>query len=99
MLDSSIIDHQIKKTHIPLTSLKTINEKEITNPYLFRGAPMVTTFVRQMSYRTRELWRFVEEASRADIRLAEFEHLSLNKMLTLCAGWVPIYVHPCFIGP
>ena len=58
-LDSSIIDHQIKKTLIPLTSLKNIKGEEITNPYLFRGAPMVTTFVSQISNRARGLWRFV----------------------------------------
>ena len=36
---------------------------------------------------------------RADIRLAELEHPSLNKMLTFCVGRVPIYVHPCFYRP
>ena len=95
-LDSSIIDHQIKKTLTPLSSLKTVNDKEITNPYLFRGAPMVTTFIRKMSNRTRELRRFIEEACRADIRLAELGHSSLKTMSSFCSGRVPIYVHPCF---
>ena len=37
-----------------------------------------------------------EEASRADIRLAELEQPELKKMLSFCSGRVPIYVHPCF---
>ena len=41
---------------------------------------MVTTFVRSAGNRTKELWRFIEEASRADIRLAEMEHSSLKDM-------------------
>ena len=52
--------------------------------------------VRQISNRTKELWRFIEKASRADIRLAEMEHPSLRKMMSHCSGRVPIYVHPCF---
>ena len=30
-------------------SLKSVNNKMISNPYLFRGAPMVTAFVRLAS--------------------------------------------------
>ena len=63
-----------KKALNPLITLKTFNTKDVTNPYLFRGALMVTTFVRSSGTRTRELWRFIEEASRADIRLAELEY-------------------------
>ena len=55
ILDSPIIDHQIKRTLIPLTSLKTVDNKEIPNPYLFRGAPTVNTFDHHMSNRTRAI--------------------------------------------
>ena len=57
---------------------------------------MVTTFVRSAGNHTKELWRFIEEVSRADLRLAELEHSSLKKMLSFCSGRVPIYVHPRF---
>ena len=57
---------------------------------------MVTTFVRSAGNRTKELWRFIEEASRADMRLAEMEHYSLNDISTKCTGRVRIYVHPSF---
>ena len=57
---------------------------------------METTFVRSAGNRTRELWRFLEEASRTDIRLAELEYPSLNVMLSKCTDRVPIYVDPSF---
>ena len=57
---------------------------------------MVTTFVRSAGTRTRELWHFIEDASRTDIRLAGIEHFLLNKMLHQCTSRVPIYVHPSF---
>ena len=57
---------------------------------------MVTTYVRSTGNQTKELWRFIEEANRAVIRLAGMEHLSLNVMSSKCTGWVPIYVHSCF---
>ena len=56
----------------------------------------MTTFVRSPGTRTRELWRFLEDASRVDIRLMELEPSSLNKILHQCTGRVPIYVHPSF---
>ena len=89
-------DHQMKKILKPLSSIKTINGKNICNPYLFRGAPMVTTFVCMAGNRTRELWRFLLETSHANIRLAELEHPSLKKMSSFCSGRNPIYVHPSF---
>ena len=64
---------------------------------MFTSAPMVTTFVSPISNRTIELWRFIEEASRADIRLAEMEHPSLKKMMTHCVGSFSIYVHSVFL--
>ena len=56
----------------------------------------MTTFVRAAGTRTRELWRFIQEDSCADLRLAELEHSSLKKMLPFCLGRVPILVHPSF---
>ena len=90
-----IINHgsSNKNTLKSLSSLKTINNKGICNPYLFRGAPMVTTFICRTGSRTKGLWRFPEEASHADIKLADLEHPSLNKMTTFCAGRTQIYVH------
>ena len=97
ILEQANVDHLFKKTLKPLTSLKTIdNHKDVTNPYLFKGALMVTTFVHSAGNRTKELWRLIEEASRVDIRLAEMKHPSLNVMSTKCTGRVPIYVHPSF---
>ena len=93
---SKITDHQLKTLLKPLFSLKSINEKNISNPYLFRDAAKVTTFVRTAGNRTRELWRFIQEASCADLRLAELDHSSLKKMLPFCSGRVPILVHPSF---
>ena len=57
---------------------------------------MVTTFVRSAGNRTKELWRFIEEANPADIRAAELEHESLKVMATKCTGRVPLYVHSSF---
>ena len=93
---SKITDHQLMTILKPLFSFKSINEKSISNPYLFRDAAKVTTFVRAAGTRTRELWRFIQEASCADLRLAELEHSSLKKMLPFCSGSLPILVHPSF---
>ena len=90
VLQSPAIEHHIKKSLNPLI-LKTIDHKDVTNPYLFRGAPMVTTFVRSAGNRTKEFWRFIEEASRTDIRLAEIGPLSQSYIFR-----VPIYVHLSF---
>ena len=57
---------------------------------------MLTTFVRSIDNRTKDLWRFIEEASRVDISLAEWEHTSLNKMMSYCSGRVLMYVHASF---
>ena len=90
------IDHTLKKTLEPLKSLRTIHNKDITNPYLFRGVAMVTNFVLSPGNRTNELWQFIEEASRTDIALAEMEHSSNKDLLCKCKDRVPIYVLPCF---
>ena len=76
--------------------LKKIRDKNISDPYLFRGVPMVITFVRSVGSRIKSLWCFLEKASRADIKLAELEHPFLKKIVSFYSGWVPIYVHPYF---
>ena len=96
ILEPQNMDHVLKETLKPLSSLKNINGKDITNPYLFKNAAMVTTFVRSAGPRTKELWHFLEGASRADVMLADLRHQSLKKMLPFCAGRVPILVHPSF---
>ena len=96
ILESPSLDRQIKSLLKPLRDLKKINQKDITNPYLFEGAAMVTTFVRSAGGRTKELWQFIEEANRGDMRLAEMGHDSLNEISSKCTGRVPIYVHPTF---
>ena len=57
---------------------------------------MVTTLVCTAGNRTKELWQFIEEASQADMRLAEMGHDSLNEISAKCTDRVPIYVHPTF---
>ena len=57
---------------------------------------MVTTFVRSASNRTKELWRFIEEVIRADIKLVEMKHESLKVMATKCTVRIPIYAYPSF---
>ena len=49
------LDRLLKQTLKPLRSLKKIDEKDITNPYLFKDAPMLTTFVRSAGNQTKEL--------------------------------------------
>ena len=90
------MDHVLKKTLKPLSSLKTIDGKDITNPYLFKNAAMVTIFVRSAGNRIKELWHFLEGGSRADVKLADLRHQTLKKMLPFCSGRVPILVHPSF---
>ena len=96
---SKITDHQLKTILKPLSSIRTISNKNICNPYLFSDAAKVTTFVHMAGNRTRELWRFIQEASRVDLRLAELEHYSLKKcFLFVQAGSRFWLTHP-FIGP
>ena len=89
-------DFQLRRALKPLLEFKKIRDKKICNPNLFRGTPMVTTFVRSTGGRTKDVWQFLEKASRADIRLAELEHPSFQKILSYCSGRVIIYVHPSF---
>ena len=55
-----------------------------------------STFVLSAGNRTKELWQFIGDASRADMRLAEMGHDPLNEISSKCTGRVPIYVHPTF---
>ena len=73
-----------------------MNNEDITNPYIFKDAPMLTTFVRSAGNRTKELWNFIDKASRADVMLANTKNAMLKKMLPFCSGRVPILVHPSF---
>ena len=66
----------------PLLNFKTIKDKNISNPYLFRESLMVTTFLRSADSRTKDLWRFLEKASQPYIRLAELEHPSHKKIIS-----------------
>ena len=54
---------------------------------------MLTIFVRTAG---KELWQFIEEASHADVILADPRNCMLKKMLPFCSGRVPILVHPSF---
>ena len=97
ILEPQHLDHILKKALKPLLSMKKkIDNADITNPYSFKNAPMLTTFVRTAGSRTKELWQFIEEASHADVMLADTTNTMLKKMLPYCAGRVPILVHPSF---
>ena len=61
---------------------------------VIRKGKKKTQFARS---NTKDVWHLIEKANRANIRLAEIEHLSFKKVLSYCSGWVPIYVHPFFI--
>ena len=96
ILENPNHDHILKTSLKPLRSFKKINNKDITNPYIFKDAPVLTTFVRSTGNRTKELWNFIDEASRADVMLANTKNAMLKKMLPFCSGRVPILVHPSF---
>ena len=80
----------------PLLEFKKIKNKQVCNPYLFRGAPMVTTFVHLAGSCTKNKWQFLNKISQVGIRLAELEHPSLKKITSFFAGQVPVYVYPSF---
>ena len=62
-------DFQLHRALKPLLNFKQIKNKDISNPYLFRGAPMVTTFVHSAGSRSKVVCRVVEKASRVNITL------------------------------
>ena len=96
IMENPHIDHTLKQSLKPLRSLQKIDTKDITKPHLFKDAPKLTTFVRLAGNRTKELWNFIDEASRADVMLVDTKNPMLKKMLPFCAGRVPILVHPSF---
>ena len=96
ILQPQNLDHVVKKSLKPLLSLRTVDKLEITNPYLLQDAPMITTFVRTAGNRTKELWKFIDDASRTDVMLADTKNSMLRKMLPFCSGRVPVLVHPSF---
>ena len=75
------MDVQLRKTLKPLLDLEKIENKKVYNPFNFRGAPMVTTFVRLAGSRNQGVWKFLEKANQTDagVCLAELEHPSLKK--------------------
>ena len=95
-IENPHIDHMLKQSLKPLRSFKKIDTKDITKPHLFKDAPKLTTFVRSAGNRTKELWNFIDEASRADVMLVDTKNPMLKKMLPFCSGRVPILVHPSF---
>ena len=90
-------DFQLHSALKPLQDFKSVKNKNISNPYLFWGALLVTNFVRSAGSRTKGVWRLLEKPSRADIRLAEMEYPLIKKnALSFCSGKEPVYVHPSF---
>ena len=96
ILENPNQDHVLKQSLKQLRSLKKIDEKDITNPCHFKDAPKLTTFVRLAGNRTKELWNFIDEASRADVMLVDTKNPMLKRKLPFCSGRVPILVHPSF---
>ena len=91
------MDHILKQSLKLLVSLKKIDRKDITNPYLFKNTAMVTTFVRSAGPRTKELWHFLEGASRADVMLADLRHQSLKKIASFLCGQGPDFSSPIIL--
>ena len=79
ILENPNHDHILKNSLKPLRSIKNIDNKDIINPYIFKDAPMLTTFVRLAGNRTEVLWNFIDEASRADVMLANTKKAMLKK--------------------
>ena len=92
----SVTDHQLRKSLKPLLNLEKVNGKRVCNPSNFRGAPMVTTFIRSAGDRSKGVWKFLDTVCQTDtgVELAELEHPSLKRCLPYCTGRVPILVHP-----
>ena len=88
-----ISDFQIRKSLKPLMDWEEIQKKKGSNPLNFRGATMVTTFVRSVGDRTLSVWNFLEDACHTDagMRLAELEHPSLKKCWRIVRGGHPSF--------
>ena len=91
-MDLEAISDFLLRTTLKLLIDREKIKKKVFNPFNFRCAPMVTTFIRSGGSRTQNMWKFLEKASQTDagVRLLELEHHNH------CAGSVPIYVHPSF---
>ena len=69
----AISDVQLWKTLKPLLDIEKIKKKKVSNLFNFRGAPMVTTFVRSASTRTQGVWKFLKKSSQTDIGVGRAE--------------------------
>ena len=94
----AVTDHQLKKMLKPLLQLDKVEKKKVNNPFNFKGAAMVTTFIRSAGDRTKGVWKFLDTVRQTDtgVKLAELEHSSLKRCWPFCSGRVPILVHPSF---
>ena len=89
-------NHEQKKALGPLLKLKPVCGKDVENLENFPDVIMVTTFVQSAVSRATKVWHILRRAeqARSDVRLADWELLSLKRMNQFCAGRVPVYVHP-----
>ena len=71
----AISDFHYMKTITPL-------KKKVSNPFNFRSASMVTTFVCSAGSRTQFIWKFMKKANQinAGVKQAELEYPLLEKM-------------------
>ena len=55
------------------------------NPFNFRGAPMVTTFICSAGCHTQEVWKFLEKVSHTDVGMSQvvLEHPFLKNVIIL----------------
>ena len=88
----------IKKDVKAVTATGKSRKKKVNNPFNFKSAAMVTTFIRSAGDRTKGVWKFLDTVCQTDtgVKLAELEHSSLKRCLPFCSGRVPILVHPSF---
>ena len=86
----SVTDHQLRKSLKPLLNLEKVNGKRVCNPSNFRGAPMVTTFIRSAGDRSKGVWKVLDTVRQTNtgVELAELEHPSLKRCLPYCTGRV-----------
>ena len=78
---------QVPKETQAAARLRESKKKEkVCYLFNFRGAPMMTTYVRSAGSRTQEVGKFLEKASQTDVgvRLAELENPFIKKYFHLC---------------
>jgi len=90
------LSHTQRTALRPLEELELVDKKRVDRPQNVKGAPMVTTFIRDAGGRATGVWSMVRAAELAfpDMRMADREHPSLEKLRRYCKGRVPLYVHP-----